>query len=193
MRETLELIIINLKSLVQNPFLGIFVGVGVIVVESIIPVLPLAVFIAINMLVFGNVIGFIISYIGTILGCLLSFIIFRKGFSKTLYKKIKNKDNLKMLMNNISNVKFTTLVLVAALPFTPAFSINIAAGLSKISYRKFMAAMFVSKISIVYFWGFIGTTFVESMTDTKVLIELGLLLVGAYILSIFVNKKFNIE
>ncbi|MDD2377216.1 MAG: VTT domain-containing protein [Bacilli bacterium] len=195
MRETIEITIEYLKGLIQvnSPIVGVLAGMSVIIVESIIPVLPLAVFIAVNMLVFGNVTGFIISYVGTILGCLLSFTIFRKGFSKILYNKIKDKNNIKTIMNNITNVKFTTLVLITALPFTPAFSVNIGAGLSKISYRKFMAAMVVSKVSIIYFWGFVGTTLIESITDIRVLIELGLLLLGAYILSTFVNKKFKIE
>lgn len=195
MRETIEITIEYLKGLIQvnSPIVGVLAGMSVIIVESIIPVLPLAVFIAVNMLVFGNVTGFIISYVGTILGCLLSFTIFRKGFSKILYNKIKDKNNIKTIMNNITNVKFTTLVIITALPFTPAFSVNIGAGLSKISYRKFMAAMVVSKVSIIYFWGFVGTTLIESITDIRVLIELGLLLLGAYILSTFVNKKFKIE
>jgi uncharacterized membrane protein YdjX (TVP38/TMEM64 family) len=195
MKETIELIIEYLKSLIQTngPLLGFIIAIFVVVLESIIPILPLAVFIAINMLVFGNIIGFIMSYIGTILGCILSFTIFRKGVSKWLYKRIKTKENIKDLMKQISNIKFTTLVLITALPFTPAFSVNIASGLSKISYRKFIAAMAVAKISIVYFWGFVGTTFIESITDIKILIELGLILLGAYILSIYVNKKFKIE
>ncbi len=195
MKEAIESIIEFLKNLIQtnNPLLGFSIAMFIVVVESIIPILPLAVFIAVNMLVFGNWLGFIISYIGTIVGCILSFTIFRKGFSQWIYKKIKNKDNLTNLMKKISTVKFTTLVLITALPFTPAFSVNIASGLSKISYRKFIAAMVVSKVSIVYFWGFVGTTFIESITDVKVLIELGLILAGAYILSTFVNKKFKIE
>jgi len=195
MKETIEVIIEYFKSLIQtnNPLLGFSVAILVVVIESIIPILPLAVFIAVNMLVFGNILGFIISYIGTIMGCILSFTIFRKGFSKWLYKRIKSKDNLKDLMKQISNIKFTTLVLITALPFTPAFSVNIASGLSKIRYRKFIAAMAVSKVSIIYFWGFVGTTLLESITDIKILIELGLILVGAYILSIYVNKKFKIE
>ena len=195
MKEMIEVIIEYFKSLIQNnsPLLSFSVAILVIVIESIIPILPLAVFIAINMLVFGNILGFLISYVATIIGCIVSFTIFRKGLSKWLYKKIKSKDNLKDLMNQISNIKFTTLVVITALPFTPAFSVNIASGLSKIRYRKFIAAMAVSKVSIVYFWGFVGTTFIESITDIKVLIELGLILVAAYILSIYVNKKFKIE
>ena len=50
----------------------------------------------------------------------------------------------------------------------------------------------IAKISIVYFWGFIGTTFLESITDIKVLMELGIILLCTYIISKIVMKKFNI-
>ena len=184
-----------LKQLVENsnPIIGMFMGCFVIVLESILPILPLAVFIALNMMVFGNVLGFIISWLSTIIGCLLAFTICRKGFSDRLYRKIKNKTNIKKLMDNISNIKFTSLVLITAMPFTPAFSVNIAAGLSKISYRKFIAAIFIAKLAIVYFRGFIGTTLLESVTDVKVILRIIALMVVVYLISRIVNKKFNIE
>ena len=91
MKELIDTVIEFLKVQVQanNPVIGIIIGMFVIVLESIIPILPLAVFIAINMLVFGNIIGFIISWVATILGCILAFTLCRKGLSKIFYSKVK--------------------------------------------------------------------------------------------------------
>ena len=55
---------------------GLIGGFLIIVLESIIPIIPLSVFIGINAYNFGSVFGFIISYIATICGCLLSYSIF---------------------------------------------------------------------------------------------------------------------
>ena len=96
-------------------------------------------------------------------------------------------------MNVITNLNFSKLVLILAVPFTPAFSINIGAGLSKMSYKKYLLALIISKLSIVYFWGFIGTTFVESITDIGVLIKLGIILLITFILSQIIIKKFKIK
>lgn len=177
----------------NNLFISIFFGMLIIIVESIIPVLPLAVFIAINTVVFGNVGGFIISWVGTIIGCSLSFLIFRKGFSKYFYKKIVSKKQGEKLMKIVNNLAFSKLVLILAVPFTPAFSINIGAGLSKISYKKYFSAIIISKLAVVYFWGFIGTTFVESITNIGVLIKLGIILVITFVLSEIIVKKFKIK
>jgi len=195
MKELIDTVIEFLKVQVQanNPVIGIIIGMFVIVLESIIPILPLAVFIAINMLVFGNIIGFIISWVATILGCILAFTLCRKGLSKIFYSKVKEDSTINDYMKKISNIKFSNLVLITALPFTPAFAVNIASGLSTISYHKFILAIIIAKLSIVYFWGFIGTTFLESITNINVLIELCLIILGAYIISKIVMKKFNID
>lgn len=195
MKEVIDTAIEFLKMQVQanNPVIGIIVGMLVIVLESMIPILPLAVFIAANMLLFGNIIGFIISWIATILGCILAFTICRKGLSDKFYAKIKTDGKINNLMNKISKIKFSNLVIITALPFTPAFAVNIASGLSDMPYRKFIATIVIAKLSIVYFWGFIGTTFLDSITDINVLIKLGLIILIAYILSRAVMKKFNIE
>lgn len=182
-----------LKDFVQNSniFIALIIGMSLIILESIIPMLPLAVFIAINMLVFGNIIGFILSWISTIIGCTLSFYIFRTLKNKAW--KISKKEKLVDLMKKIDKISFSSLVIILAFPFTPAFSINIGAGLSNISYKKYLLALLISKISIVYFWGFIGTTLVESITDIGVLLKIAVIVLIAFILSKIVTKKFNIN
>lgn len=177
----------------QPLIVSLLFGFSLIVLESIIPVLPLALFIALNMILFGNTVGFVMSWIATIVGCIVSYFIFEKGLSKKIYKNIDNHPNIDKTVKSIKNIKFSSLVIIMAIPFTPAFSINIAAGLSRMSLKKFIFALLISKISIVYFWGFIGTTLVESLMDIEVLIKLGVILVVAFVLSKLVLKKFNIE
>ena len=162
MQQIINDIVEFLKELVlsNNIFISLFMGMGVIILESMIPILPLALFIALNMIIFGNFVGFVISWIATVMGCSLSFFIFRKGLSKRIYKNIEDKPRTYRLMNIISNISFSKLVIIMAIPFTPAFSVNIGAGLSKLKYKKFLMACLIAKISIVYFWGFVGTTFV---------------------------------
>ncbi len=193
--QIIQDIVEQLKDIVlsNNMFVGIIMGMSVIILESMIPILPLAVFIALNMIVFGNFVGFIISWIATVMGCSLSFFVFRKGLSKRLYKNIDNKPRTKKLMNIISHINFSKLVIIMAIPFTPAFSINIGAGLSKLKYKKFLLALLIAKISIVYFWGFVGTTLIESITDITVIIKIIMLLMIAFVISKVVINKFDID
>ena len=172
---------------------GIPFGILLIIVESIIPALPLGVFVAFNMMAFGGGVGFIISWISTCVGCCLSYFFFNKILSKWVLKNTKKKKQLNKIVKKMQNIEFSKLVLIVALPFTPAFLVNIACGLVRMSFKKFMAAILIAKLSIVYFWGFVGKSLLESITDLKTMIILFLLLFISYVLSKIVNKKLDIE
>ena len=179
-----------LKSLgIYGPLLGSLL----ICVESILPFLPLSAFITLNFLAFGKFLGFIISWIFTIIGCMLSFTLFRKKIKKWFDKKIKSKAKINKIMKKINKVKFTSLVIILAIPFTPAFLINIAAGLSKMSYKRYLFALIIGKIFLVYFWGYIGVTLIESFRNPIIFLRVGFLLLIAYIISTIVNKHFKLD
>lgn len=177
----------------MNSF-GIFAGIFLILLESIIPALPLSVFITLNLMTYGNVVGFLLSWLATILGCSLSFFLFRFLFREKLNRfiKKKNQKEFEKWMRKISNISFSSLAILIAIPFTPAFFINIAAGLSKMRYRKFLLALLIGKFIMVYFWGYVGTTLMESLTDVGVLLKIVGLLGLAYILSKIMEKKMNV-
>ena len=172
-----------------GPLLGCFL----IVIESILPILPLFVFITLNFMVFGTILGFVVSWIFTILGCLLSFFIFRKKIKTWFDKKTANKEKITKVINTINKIKLEQLTMIIAIPFTPAFLVNIAAGLSKISFKKFLTALIIGKIFLVLFWGFVGTSLIQSLTDPRALIKVIILVLSAYIISKIVNKKFNLD
>ncbi len=174
---------------VFGPILGCFC----ILIESILPILPLFVFITINFLVFGSIVGFLVSWIFTVLGCLLSFFLFRKKMKHWFDCKIKNSNKCKKLIGIVNKIKLEQLTSIIAVPFTPAFMVNIAAGLSKMSVKKFIIAILIGKIFLVLFWGFVGTSLVQSLTQPLALIKVILLVVIAYIASKIISKKFQIE
>ena len=78
------------------------------------------------------------------------------------------------------------------MPFTPAFSINIAAGLSKMKYKKYFWALVFSKAFMVYFWAFVGSNILTNITDINLMIKMGLLIVVLFIASKIVTKKFDL-
>ena len=174
---------------------GPFGGFVLILFESLFPPLPLGVIVALNMLSFGKTFGFFLSYIATILGCTLSFFLFRKVFKDKLFRffKKKNKDKIKKLMDKLSNIDFNALVVIIALPITPAFLLNIAAGLSNIPYRKYLIALLIGKPAMMLFYGYIGISFVESLKKPINLIWITLLVIGAYIISKLIEKIVKVE
>ena len=174
---------------------GPLLGCLLILTESILPIMPISIFIALNFYAFGNLFGFLISYILTVAGCNLSFYLSRrilKNRMDILSKKYEGNKILS-LIKKISKMKLKDLTVLMAFPFTPAFVINIAAGISKMEFKKFLYSTIISKAIMVYFWGYIGVSFIESFTHPVNLIKIFVLLIIAYALSSLFNKKFDLD
>ena len=161
----------------------------VIIVESLIPFLPIAVLISLNVIIFGPFIGFLVSWLSNILGCMIAFVLIRE----LLASKISDDSKLHKMTEYVNRVSFSALILTIAIPFTPAFAVNIGAGLSDISYRKFFISLVVGKAGMVYFWAFVGKSLEKSITDINTLIQLGVIILVMYLVSKLVNRKFHIE
>ena len=174
---------------------GLIGGFLLVILESIIPVLPLGIFIGLNVLAYGTFLGFFISYIATIIGCMISFWLFRNLLRNYLYRIFKGKSKYKLekWMKKMSEIDFNTLVVVLAMPFTPAFIVNIAAGLSHINNKKYLVALLISKIAIIYFWGYVGTSLLESIKDPIIIIKIIVVVFIAYIISKIIEKIFKVE
>lgn len=189
--EALNELINNLLNLLGS--WGALLGCVFILFESIIPMLPLSLFITLNFVTFGSIIGFIISWIFTVLGCLMSYYLFKSAVSEKRLSKFKENNTLKKVINVIENMNFTSLVILIAIPFTPAFAVNIAAGICRVPKRKFLLALMLGKISLVYFWGFVGVGLIESLKNPSKLIGVVILIVIVYIISYILSKKLKIK
>ena len=189
--EALNELINNLLNLLGS--WGALLGCVFILFESIIPMLPLSLFITLNFMTFGNIIGFIISWIFTVLGRMMSYYLFKSAVSEKRLSKFKENNTLKTVINVIENMNFTSLVTLIAIPFTPAFAVNIAAGICRVPKRKFLLALMLGKISLVYFWGFVGVGLIESLKNPSKLIGVVILIVIVYIISYILSKKLKIK
>ena len=174
---------------------GYILSCFLIMIESFLPILPLTVFVTLLFYKFGVIFGFIISYICTVVGCVVSYTLFnsrlRVRFENYIIKKDKKK--LEDLIKSIRNIKFIKLCLIIALPFTPSFIVNVAAGLSNMNRRKYIIALLVGKAFLVIFWGFIGTSLISSFKNPLNLLYIVLLLGACFIVSKLVSKKEGLE
>ena len=194
----MEGILNSLYNFIMNTIdaLGLFgpiLASILIVIESIIPPLPLFIFITINFVAFGNLTGFLISWICTIIGCIISYYLSKKIFRKSILKHSKKNGKLSKCLNYIKKLNLGNLTIILSIPFTPAFLVNIAAGISDMDLKKFIIAIVISKIFVVLFWGLIGATFLESLQNPKDMIIIILMILIAYLLSIIIKKIFKIE
>lgn len=165
---------------------GILLSFAIIFVESIVPCMPLALFITGIFYSYGNLYGFLICWSATVLGCLTSYYLFNKVLSnfldKFLIKRLSKKTNDKIntVKSYISDLSLSSLTLLVACPFTPAFIVNIAAGLTNVDAKKYTLAMIIGKPFMIYFYGAIGSSLIDSFNNPYVLFKIGIMLLVAY-------------
>ena len=174
---------------------GVLAGFFLVFIECFIPALPLSVFVAFNVTTFGFLIGFLISWMATCLGSFCCYKIFyllenkmsEKFLNRRVIKKIKNT------IDTFEKIRFTELVLLLTLPFTPSCFINILSGLTKMKQEKFLSAILIGKCFSIIFWGVIGKSLLESLTDLYSILYIVITLVLAYIISKIVSHRLHIE
>lgn len=185
-------------SVILNDFL---MGLGIwapilssilIVLEGIFAFLPLVVFVTINIITLGAFFGGVLSWVLTTAGSFLAFYLCRIGLSNFFQKKI-SKGKISKFMTKIDNLKFKQLVLIIAIPFAPSFFINVGAGLSKISIKKYFYALLIGKVFVILFLGYIGSNVIECLKNPLILIKVVLMVTIAYIIAQVVNKKFDLD
>ena len=183
--------IINLITTTGS--LGMMLDCLLIVSESIIPALPLGLFITVLCVNYGYVIGFLISWIFTIIGCMISYYLFQTIFKGIVDRKLRKYEFANKLLTMIDKMTFSNLVLLISLPITPAFLVNIVAGVSNMKVNKFLPALMIGKISLVAFWGYVGTSLIEGLKNPMILIKVGIIIIIMFVISKIINKKLNLD
>lgn len=184
----------NILIFIQNSgLLGVILSCFILSIESIIPIIPLLVFISINFIILGPFLGFILSWLFTVLGSLLSYYLFRKKLSKKFINYTKDNETVHRYIKILRNLSTGKMLLIVALPFTPAFAVNIAAGILKIDIKKYLTAILFGKISLVIYSAYIGTSFVEGLSNPIILLNLVILIFIIYILFLIVKKLLKLN
>ncbi len=188
-----ELTNIILTFIQNSGLFGVFLSCFILSIESIIPIIPLLVFISINFIILGPVLGFILSWIFTVLGSLFSYYIFRKKLSNKFTNLTKNNETVQRYIKILRNLSTGKILLIVALPFTPAFAVNIAAGILKIDFKKYLTAILFGKISLVTYSAYIGTSFIEGLSNPIILVNLGILILLIYVLFLIIKKTLKLN
>lgn len=184
----------KLIEFIQNAGpLGVVFSCGLMTVESIIPMIPLVALITINIMILGRVVGFFVSWFFTVIGCIMSYLIFKHGFGKKFDRLTEDKEKINKYKKVIRNISFPTLCLIIAMPLTPAFIVNIVAGLLKIDFKKYVIALLIGKLSMVYFLAFFGVSFVESIKNPVLLIKVIIIMVLIYGACYVINKFLKLN
>ncbi len=142
--------IISFAESKNTKFYAILITLIIFTVKPIFIVIPSSIIAIANGLIFGPFEGFLVTMIGNFISATIGFFLARilgKDFVQgILGKKFRNFES------NIEKKEFLIMMSLRMIPVIPLDPISYACGLSKISYKKFIAAtlMGVSPETICY-------------------------------------------
>lgn len=142
-----------LSTIAQNG--GPLVGIMLPIIEAFFPILPLVLFVTINVTVFGLFWGYIFSWIGNCIGSFLLFLLIRKIGGKKIEKKI-SASKYNGALEKIKTRNYSLLFFLYCFPFTPSFLISSASALANMSVSLFLLILLPSKLVMLISLAFIG-------------------------------------
>ncbi|MCO5385401.1 MAG: VTT domain-containing protein [Desulfosporosinus sp.] len=125
---------------------GIIASLSISILIAIPGIIPSIFVTGANVIVFGPVNGFIISWVGEIIGALVSFYLYRLGFKKR-FERLGGKFNILDRIVSAKGFKITLLLLQARLlPFIPSGFVTLAGAISNVNMLQFSIATALGKL-----------------------------------------------
>ncbi len=180
----------NMNQLVESyRAFGPLLGIGLPMVEAIIPALPLIVFVMANAVAFGLWFGFLYSWIGSVLGALIVFSVIRRFGRSRFFSFVNKHPKVRKAMGWIERKGFAPIFILFCFPFTPSALINVVAGLSRISRRQFVLALALGKLVMIFILSYVGhdlTSFIHKPVKT-------IIVIGVIFILWYVGKKIEVK
>jgi len=180
----------NMDQIVESyRALGPLLGIGLPMVEALIPALPLILFVMENAVAFGFWFGFLYSWLGSVLGALIVFSVIRRFGRSRFFSFVNKHPKVRKAMGWIERKGFAPIFILFCFPFTPSALINVVAGLSRISIRQFVLALALGKLVMILILSYIGhdlTSFIHKPVKT-------IIVIGVIFILWYVGKKIEVK
>lgn len=129
----------------ENIYYTLLMTFIMMLIQNTFTIIPIVLVVSINIALFGFVYGFLWSWLTSIISASFLFIHIRSTFQEWLLKKINPK-----YLNIEREMGFIYILQGRIIPFIPASFINIAAGLSTISFRSYFLGTSIG--NFIYFF-----------------------------------------
>ncbi|MCG1731138.1 TVP38/TMEM64 family protein [Staphylococcus epidermidis] len=169
---------------------GYIPGFIMLYLRTIVPVLPLTLYVVLLIHAYGLFPGIIISWIGIVSGTFTVFLICKKFVNTIRMKKLKSRKSVQRLISFIDRQGLIPLFVLLCFPFTPNTLINIIASLSHIKIKYYFFVLVISKLISITILGVMGKEIFTIFTNPLRALIMIVLLVVLWFISKKVEKYF---
>ena len=60
-------------------------------------------------------------------------------------------------------------------------------------FKKYFTGLVIGKLAMVYFWGFVGTSLIESISNPIILVKIVIIMFATYLLYFVLKKFLNLD
>ena len=138
----------------QYPQLALFISLLVSVLIAVAGVLPSFFVTAANIIFFGYWPGILISFLGEAIGAIVSFVLYRKGFKKSIAGRLQKFPRAQQLVNARGHEAFLLILSLRLIPFVPSGLVTFAAAIGRVSAPTFIIASSVGKLPALLLEGY---------------------------------------
>ena len=125
---------------------GIIASLSISILIAVAGIIPSIFVTGANVIVFGPVNGFIISWVGEVIGASISFYLYRLGFKKR-FERLGGKYTMLDRIVSSKGFEITVLLFQARLlPFIPSGFVTLAGAISNINMLHFLVATTLGKL-----------------------------------------------
>ncbi|MEK3987731.1 VTT domain-containing protein [Paenibacillus sp. FSL K6-3166] len=171
---------------------AVLISLLINVVISVVGIIPSVALTTVNMLVFGVVPGFLLSWIGEVLGAAVSYLLYRKG-TLTYKEKYRPNKTIKwqsQIQSLSPKRQFFSIIIVRSAPLIPSSLVTLICVISKVGFSSFIVASAIGKIPSLLLETLIGYGYVNLMdTKFKLMITILFLLLSTIIFYLDRKKK----
>jgi uncharacterized membrane protein YdjX (TVP38/TMEM64 family) len=133
--------------LFQNyPHLAFFISLAISIVVAVLGVIPSFFVTAANILFFGFWQGTFISFLGEALGAIIAFVLYRKGFKKSVSHQLHKFPKVQRLLEAEGRQAFMLILSLRLIPFVPSGLVTFAAAVGRVAAFTFLTASSLGKI-----------------------------------------------
>ena len=169
----------------EHQSLAILISICISIIIAVLGIVPSVFITAANILFFGFWNGMIISFLGEALGAGIAFLLYRKGFKKTVERKLDAYHKVKRLIDAENKEAFYLVLALRLIPFVPSGLITFAAAVGRISFPVFIIASSLGKLPALFMEAYA----VNAVTNFGWQGKLMLVLAAAVLLYWVISKK----
>lgn len=158
--------------------LGYIVGFLLPFIEAFLPILPIIVFVIVNVNAYGLIIGTILAWLGTVCGSFIVFWSLRQLAHLKYIQRVKSRKTTQRLISFVDRRGVIPIFILLCFPFTPSAVVNIVASVSHIKPLHYFWVLLTSKFIMIGMIGWLGNDITTLFTNpTKMIIVICVIII----------------